>query len=436
MLYGFVRAVVGFALRRFYRIEIRGLNGPLDGPVMFVANHPNSLVDPALLFVVTSRPITFLAKAPLFDMPLLGRLLRGLGALPVYRRQDDPTQMARNEGTLDAAVAALVGRGAITIFPEGRSHSEPGLADLKTGASRIALRAARDGADVRIVPVGLSYADKHRFRSAVLVEVGVPIQVLPRLPAAPEEDRAVVQALTDDLAAALSRLTLDLERWEDLPLIQTAEQLYALRAGDGPKDPERLRRFARGISLFRAEQPERFEALRDAVTSYQTRLDLVEASPADLRVAYRPTSVARFVGRNLLALAIGFPLFGLGVLLYALPFLLTRHVTRWLRPELDRVATYKLIATLVVAPIWWASLVVAAWLGRGPAFGVAALVGALPLALFTRRFYERRRAALADVRTFFSIGTRRSLRAALVREGDTLAAEIEAVAAELRERVL
>jgi 1-acyl-sn-glycerol-3-phosphate acyltransferase len=414
------------------------MTGDLEGPVMFVANHPNSLVDPALLFVVTNRPITFLAKAPLFDMPLLGWLLRGLGALPVYRRQDDPTQMARNEGTLDAAVAALVSGGAITIFPEGRSHSEPGLADLKTGGGRIAVRAAREGASVRIVPVGLSYADKNRFRSAVLVEVGAPVPVLPRLPADADfhGERAVVQALTDDLASALSRLTLDLERWEDLPLIQTAEQLYALRAGGGPNDPDRLRRFARGISLFRAEQPERFEALRTAVTSYQTRLDLMEASPADLRVAYRPTSVARFVGRNLLALAIGFPLFGLGVLLFALPFLLTRHVTRWLRPELDRVATYKLIATLVVAPSWWASLVVAAWLARGPALGVVTLVAALPLALFTRRFYERRRAALADVRTFFSIGTRRSLRAALVREGDTLAAEIEALATELRERVM
>jgi len=436
VLYGFVRAVVGFALRRFYRIELRGAVGDLDGPVMFVANHPNSLVDPALLFVVTARPVTFLAKAPLFDMPLMGTLLRGLGALPVYRRQDDPTQMAKNEGTLDAAVAALTDARAITIFPEGKSHSEPGLADLKTGASRIAVRAARAGAPVRIVPVGLSYADKHRFRSAVLVEVGAPIAVLSRLPADAAEDRTAVQTLTNDLADALGRLTIDLERWEDLPLIRTAEQLYALRAGGGPNDPDRLRRFARGISLFRAEQPDRFEALRAAVTSYQTRLDLVDASPADLRVAYRPTTVARFVGRNLLALAIGFPLFGLGVLLFALPFLLIRHVTRLLRPALDRVATYKLVATLVVAPVWWASLVVAAWLARGTTWGVVMLVGALPLALFTRRFYERRGAALADVRTFFSIGTRRSLRAALVREADTLAAQIEAVAGELRERVL
>lgn len=436
MLYGFVRAVVGFALRLFYRIEIRGLTGDLGGPVMFVANHPNSLVDPALLFVVTDRPITFLAKAPLFEMPLLGWLLRGLGALPVFRRQDDPTQMAKNEGTLDAAVAALAGGRAITIFPEGRSHSEPGLADLKTGASRIALRAARGGARVRVVPVGLSYADKHRFRSGVLVEVGAPLEILPRLPADPAEDKGAVQALTGDLAAALSRVTLDLEKWEDLPLIETAEQLYALRAGEGPRDPERLRRFARGISLFRAEQPERFEALRQAVASYQTRLDLVDASPADLRARYRPTTVSRFVARNLVALAFGFPLFGLGILLFALPFLATRTVTRMLRPPLDRVATYKLVATLVVAPTWWALLVVAAWRTHGPTWGVVTLLTALPLALFTRRFYERRRAAIADVRTFFSIGTRRSLRAALVREGDALATEIEAVAGELRERVL
>ena len=66
--------------------------------------------------------------------------------------------------------------GAITIFPEGKSHSEPQLAALKTGAARIALKALAGGADVTVVPVGLTYARKHRFRSEVCIEVGAPIR--------------------------------------------------------------------------------------------------------------------------------------------------------------------------------------------------------------------------------------------------------------------
>ena len=233
----------------------------------------------------------------------------------------------------------------------------------------------------------------------------------------------------------IARVTLDLEQWEDLPLARTAEQLYSLRAGARQRDPERLRRFARGIALLRAEQPERFDELRRAVASYQTRLDLVDATPADLRIHYGPTSVARFVLRNLVALIAGLPLFWVGLVVFAPPFLLTRFVTRALRPALDRVATYKLVGTLFVAPLWWALATVVAHRMGGWQAAVATFAAALPLALFTRRFFERRRAAIADALTFLAIGTRRSLRAALVREGEALSAEIERVATELRERV-
>ena len=101
MLYPVLRAVVAFALRSFYRLEVRAVPGapvPTEGPVLFVGNHPNGMVDPAILFAVLPRQVTFLAKSTLFQLPVLGALLRGLGALPVYRKQDDPSLMTKNEG--------------------------------------------------------------------------------------------------------------------------------------------------------------------------------------------------------------------------------------------------------------------------------------------------------------------------------------------------
>src|SRR5690606_41268771 len=65
-------------------------------------------------------------------MPIIGCLIRGMGALPVFRRQDDPTRMGGNEATLEAAAQVLVQGGALTIFPEGKSHSEPQLAALRS----------------------------------------------------------------------------------------------------------------------------------------------------------------------------------------------------------------------------------------------------------------------------------------------------------------
>jgi 1-acyl-sn-glycerol-3-phosphate acyltransferase len=172
VFYAFIRALVSLALSLFYRVKVNAPATEPEGPVIFVGNHPNGLIDPALVFIISHRRVTFLAKAPLFRMPVIGWILKGLEALPVYRKQDDPTQMRGNEGTLEAARTALVQGRAITIFPEGKSHSEPMLAELKTGAARIALGAAREGAPVRIVPVGASSAVGSRRKSQPRCELG------------------------------------------------------------------------------------------------------------------------------------------------------------------------------------------------------------------------------------------------------------------------
>jgi glycerol-3-phosphate O-acyltransferase / dihydroxyacetone phosphate acyltransferase len=427
---------VSFAVRLFYRVRVAAPEREPEGPVIFVGNHPNGLMDPALVFILTRRKVTFLAKAPLFALPVLGALLRGLDALPVFRRQDDPGQMNRNEGTFEAATGALVQGRALTLFPEGKSHSEPGLAELKTGAARIAFRAQARGARVRIVPVGLTYAEKNRFRSEVLIDVGPALEVADFfVPGAEgEAEVAAVGRLTERIAAALRERTLNLAQWEDLPLLQTAEQLYAFGQGERPAS-ERLRTWARGLELFRAEQPERFEALRAELTAFQRRLALVRADPADLALTYRPHEVARFVGNNLASLLLGLPLFALGVLLYVLPFQLPRAYVR-LRPvDLDVHATVKFLASLVLAPLWWALLTFVAWRWAGPAWALAVFAAALPLALFTRYFLVRWREVVRDVGVFFVLGSRRQLKARLLAEGARLSGEVERLAGEYAPRL-
>ena len=435
MFYRFVRSVVGFALRLFYRVTVRRRPDDAEGPVMFVGNHPNAIIDPALVFVISSRKVTFLAKEPLFRTPVMGSILRGLGALPVYRKQDHPGLMEKNEGTFEAAAGALRRGGAITLFPEGKSHSEPQLAEVKTGAARIAFRAARAGAKVRIIPVGLTYAQKHRFRSEVLIDVDAPIQVMDYLPPEGQDEAAAVRALTEQIEAGLRKVTLNLETWEDLPLIQTSEELYALKLGERARDPERLRRFARGIQLFRAEQPERFQRLRGEVVSYRRRLELVRSSTRDLGIVYRRDQVWAFTLRNLAALLLGLPLFVLGLVLFALPFYIPRWLNRALKVKLDQQATVKFIGALGVTPLVIGGLVLGAWRWLGTSWVVVTLVATLPLALFTRYFLEHWREVLRDAQVFFRLGNRGGLKARLLIQGEKLAAEIESIAVELRPRV-
>ncbi|MBS1151040.1 MAG: 1-acyl-sn-glycerol-3-phosphate acyltransferase [Myxococcaceae bacterium] len=431
------RAVVALLLKLFYRLEpVRDPHGglTLPGPVIFVGNHPNGLVDPGMVFAFTRRHVTFLSKAPLFKIPVLGWMLRAMQALPVFRRQDNAGDMAKNDSTLNASVEALTKGRAIMIFPEGKSHSEPQLAELKTGCARIALEALRQGAPVKIVPVGLNYLQKDLFRSRGRADVGAILDPAPFVPKEGEDPREAARRLTEAIADALRAVTLNLEQWEDLPLVQTAEALYALKVGDPEQDTERLRAFARGMQLLRAEQPERFERIKGEVLSFQHRLCLVDARARELTYAYRPATVGAFVLRNLLWL-LGLPLVLLGIGLFAIPYAIPIAMVRLTRPEVDTEATVKVLTLLVLAPLWWALLTVGAWLGFGWGAGLAALLGTLPLALFTRVFLERRASALRDARVFLVLGSRRRLKERLVAEGEALAAQIETVAEELRPRV-
>ncbi|HJT15802.1 MAG TPA: 1-acyl-sn-glycerol-3-phosphate acyltransferase, partial [Thermoanaerobaculia bacterium] len=83
-----IAALLRLLMRVFFRrIEVAG--DVTREPVIFAINHPNALVDPLFLLCFAPRPVSFLAKAPLFRLPLIGWFARALDAIPVYRRQDN-----------------------------------------------------------------------------------------------------------------------------------------------------------------------------------------------------------------------------------------------------------------------------------------------------------------------------------------------------------
>src|SRR5438445_12161186 len=194
-------AVLKLALRIYFRrIEVVGLdNIPRDTAVIFVLNHPNALVDPVFLLCLAPRRVSFVAKAPLFRIPVIGYFVRALDSLPAYRRQDEGDDVARNLETFAAARRLLASGGTVGICPEGVSHNEPRLKPLKTGAARIALGAVSSGEamNLYIVPTGLYYTDKTMFRSSALLYFSKPLAVEPvELETVGTPPRAAVRALS------------------------------------------------------------------------------------------------------------------------------------------------------------------------------------------------------------------------------------------------
>src|ERR1700682_1817684 len=189
----------------FRRIEIVGWEKvPASSPVIFAVNHPNALIDPIFLLCFAPRPVSMLAKAPLFKMPLIGWFVKALDTIPVYRKQDNLG--TSNQATFERARELLKRGGSIAIFPEGTTHSDPKLRELKTGAARIALGA---GIEVDIIPTGLYYTEKKTFRSSALVYFGSPIHVTPQPPDEHGEPLPEpVEELTARIENALNDVTL------------------------------------------------------------------------------------------------------------------------------------------------------------------------------------------------------------------------------------
>ena len=81
---GWMRRLARWLVKRYYpNIEITGADRiPQSGPVLLCANHANSLLDAVMIGIVARRPVRFMARAPLFDHPVLGPPMRALGMIP------------------------------------------------------------------------------------------------------------------------------------------------------------------------------------------------------------------------------------------------------------------------------------------------------------------------------------------------------------------
>ena len=438
-----ITKLAGRAVSIFHRVECRG--GPVpDGPVLITANHPNSLLDPLIVFRASGRVARPLAKAPLFEQAILGTVLRALGGLPVYRRQDDPAQMHRNDETFSAAIGALEAGDAVQIFPEGRSHSEPTLVPLRTGAARIALAAEAAAGwqlGLRIVPLGITYRRKSLFRGNALAVIGDPFGIGDLRSLNESDPAAAVRTLTDRIAQRIQQVTLNLASHEDLELIETADRLYAREKGlrawrerEGMADRmPRLQFFARGLAWLRAREPERHSRLERTVRRYHRALSLFGAAEADVPTGYGTARVVRYVIREAAVLVIGLPFALLGAIVWAPAWWAPRLAVHLIRPEFEAIATYKLATSFVVVPLTLAFVGTLAWWIAGPWIALAAVVTATLCGLAAIAWRERRERVREDVRVFFRVLRNRrgadrlaSVRASLVAEFDEILALMDA----------
>ena len=202
---------------------------PPSGPVILAANHPNSIMDTVILGTQTSRTVSYMARSGLFGFFAARWLFNACGVIPIFRAQDDPTQLHRNQGSFDQAFEVLANGGCIGIFPEGRNAPARHVRDIKTGAARIALGAEKAtgfGLGVKIVPVGLNFVRRERFLSSVLIRFGEPIDTSDWVESYQEDERGAVRALTDRLQEGIRGVATHMEDDRTMELARDVYSIY------------------------------------------------------------------------------------------------------------------------------------------------------------------------------------------------------------------
>lgn len=421
MLQQLLQIIVFRLVRLFYsKIDVRGREHlPADGPVIYVLNHPNGILDPILLMIATQRPVAFLAKSTLFTYPLVGWGARVFGALPVFRTRDmgkrgGPTDSrdmaARNEETF-AECRALLRRGRVmALFPEGTTHSEPELLPLRTGAARIALSAADEtdwSLEVRVVPVGLWYENKTRFRTSVLLVVGEPFLLDDYAGAYRADERQAVQAVTDRIEEGLDAVVLQAENAE---LLLGIPVVAAWTAPEGAA-PNLSRQHEWAATLFAAYKhlhhtdPDRLERIADEARRYALLLQAVGiADPWRLE---DPTINRGHLAGRILALTLtALPALA-GSLMSYVPYRLAGTIERAINPrDRTQTGTIKLAGGSVLVLVTWIVEAVVMGVVFGPVWGVALFVIA-PLLGYTALRWGEGRKALRELLSYRWLQERR-----------------------------
>ena len=429
-----VRALVGLFYRR---IEVSGFGHvPREGPLLLIANHNNGLVDPMVVLKALPRPVVFVAKSTLWRIPVLRSLLDLLGCVPVVRKGEGESGISlkgeeRNREAFERLASELTRGGCVLIFPEGRSHSDPRLSEIRTGAARVLLLSRKSPV---VLPVGLWFTKKEEFRSDVLVRVGPPV-------AAPRDP--TVEAWTDAMSSALEAVTLNADDWKDHEVAAAVDALY------GEKIKE---------NFFEGEEGEGQlgKSLRIRQLLVTARASLETSRPGEVRSVVRRTlaldhllrnlslsfsslddppatgTIAWHTLKSLAVIVLAFPVAVVGVAAWWIPYRLTGLVANRLpgaKEQRDQIALYKLIAGAVFFPLALAAWTALAWIFGGATWAALVFLS-LPFAGISSLYFfeyaswrERQaRELLALLVAPGAIGRLKAERDALVAECDRLAA--------------
>ncbi|CAG8553154.1 3909_t:CDS:2 [Ambispora leptoticha] len=294
-----------WSLHGFFRdIKVVGQeNVPKEGPIIACSTHSNMIVDAAVLAATFphKRRLHFWAKNSLFANKHFRAILTDSGVVPVDRTTKN------NQGLFSATIDVLKLGEVVAVFPEGTSHSESRLLRLRDGASwhikseqlngiapdddsvnddtsksqekNYNQKSSQSPSKVVIVPAGITYVQKTKYRSLVISSYGPPIDVEPYLEDFERDDRTTVKRLTQHIEKEIEKLTINAKDWETLNAANMARLLLFSDDKDVALD-DHVKITQSLVNFFTTT--EEASSLKTNLHQYKTTLDSLNLNNIDI----------------------------------------------------------------------------------------------------------------------------------------------------------
>lgn len=414
----------------FRKIAVYGINNlPREGPVIVCPNHPNMMVDVYLVLteIMSLGRIPFVwAKGSLFSSPWKAWILHRFGAVPVYRpngkfnpdqdRDSDksPEEISKaNQLMFQHTWDVLHDGGLMVLFPEGTSYTAPKMLNLRTGVIRVGTGFVKKYAEpITIVPLGLTYFNKDKFRSEVMMEFGKPMIIdenTIKSEAYLQDDHAETKRLTHVLEKKMYDITINAQDFDTIEIARDMRKLYLGRKiiDKTTEDVRFIQAIINSLENADDANSEKLAELKEEVRSYEEKLSELRIKDIDLVFPMEQKSAAPLFFERLAYLLILIPLAMPGLLLSSPIYYIIRKVTKRVGFVESR-SMIKMAVGAILIPLQWVVFILLAWAFFGSTY--AYILGfLLPLVLYSHvRVLEEGRSILENTWFLLHFATRQT----------------------------
>lgn len=217
----------------FSSVEINGEdNIPENASVIFAPNHQNGFTDAMALLSSSPKPTVFLARADLFEKPLLNKILRWFKIMPAYRMRNGISNLKKNADSFEQAAEVLEHKEFFCLMPEGGQDEKRKLRPLVKGMFRIGFtvqdRYKDNDESVYIVPTGIDYGNYDHSGGHLVVNFEKPIDMRKYYEKYLENAPVAYNEIRNELYKRMSPQMLDIRTDELYDTIYASCYIYNL----------------------------------------------------------------------------------------------------------------------------------------------------------------------------------------------------------------